>query len=171
MPSILSRILLFLSSYFPLNLIFFFLLWPPSQNRPLAIVFLVTGACGLVGLFAFYVFVLRRKARVQITVDELQRRDGEAINYIATYAITFVALPIDHVEKVLALATFFIVVGILYVQSNMIHINPMLNLVGFHLYEVRLDSGSSRFLVTRRGLARGDTLRVVDAGGILFWRG
>jgi len=33
MPSIPGRILLFFSSYFPLNLIFFFLLWPPNQNR------------------------------------------------------------------------------------------------------------------------------------------
>jgi len=171
MPSILSRVLLFLSSYFPLNLIFFFLLWPPNQNRLLAIIFLATGICGIAGLIIYYVVVLAQKAKVQIKVDELQRKDGEVINYIAAYAIPFVVLPIDHIEKILALITFFAVLGILYVQSNMIHINPMLNLIGFHLYDVKLESGSSRFLVTRRSLARGDTPRVVDAGGILFWRG
>ncbi len=141
MPSIFGRVLLFLSSYFPLDLIFFFLVWP--QNHVLALGFLTVGFIGVAGLLVYYTLVIAHSAVVQIQVDELQRKDSDTINYLAAYAIPFVALPVDHIEKYLALATFFLVMAILYVQSNMIHINPILSIVGFHLYEVRLDSGTS----------------------------
>jgi hypothetical protein len=165
MPSILTRILLFLSSYFPLSVIFFFLLL--SKHRPLAIAILGVGGLGLVGI-SVYFRLARRINPTRITVAAVQRRDAEAMSYIVSYVIPFLAIPFQGVEEAISLGVFFLVIGILYVNSNLIHINPMLNLSGYHLYEISVESGATYSLITHREVIRGETLSAVKASNGIF---
>lgn len=165
MPSILTRILLFLSSYFPLTVIFFCLLL--GKNRPLAIAILGVGGLGLLGI-SVYFRLSRRLNPTRITVASVQRRDAEAMSYIVSYIIPFLAMPFQSLEEALSLGVFFFVIGILYVNSNMIHINPMLNLSGYHLFEISVNSGATYSLITRREVIRGDTVSAVKASNGIF---
>jgi len=166
MASIPTRLLLFLSSYFPLAMIFFFLL--VSKHQGLAISILSVGVIGLVGL-ALYLRAANQLGPMHIKVAALQRRDAEAMAYIVSYVIPFLAIPLGGWEQGVALSIFLAVLGILYVNSNMIHINPMLNLAGYHLYEITLDDGGIHALVTPRRIVRGETLAVIKIGeGILL---
>jgi hypothetical protein len=84
--------------------------------------------------------------------------------YIVTYIIPFLAIPFGGWKEGIALSIFFVVIGILNVNSNMIHINPMLNLSGYHLYEVTLENGDVHSLVTRRRIRHRETLTAVRLG-------
>lgn len=159
MPTVFARLLLFLSSYFPLAVVFFFLFFECHFWIGLGI--LGVGLIGTVGLFVF-LRTVRKLAPFTIRVDQIQRRDGEAMSYIATYVIPFLAVPFSAWQQAAALATFFLVLAVLYVHSNMIHINPMLNLTGYHLYEVTQDNGAVFTLITRRRLRRADSFSVVS---------
>lgn len=86
------------------------------------------------------------------------------MSYIASYVIPFLAVPFNGLEQALSLIIFFIVLGVIYVNSNMIHINPMLNIIGYTLYDVTLESGSTHSLITRRHIVRGESLSVVKIG-------
>jgi len=165
MPSILTRILLFLSSYFPLSVIFFFLLL--SKHRQLAIAILALGGLGLLGI-SVYFRLARRFNPTSITVASVQRRDAEAMSYIVSYVIPFLAIPFESLEEALSLGVFFLVIGILYVNSNMIHINPMLNLSGYHLYEITVESGATYSLISYREVVRGETLSAIRAASGIF---
>ena len=161
MPNALTRLLLFLSSYFPLSLIFFFVL---LGEHPL--VAAGTLLCGVVGLvwMLIYLRAVQRLGGVQVTISGFQTRDAEAMAYIVTYIIPFLAIPFGGWREGIALSIFFVVIGILYVNSNMIHINPMLNLFGYHLYEVTLEDGDVQSLVTRRRIRYRETLIAVRLG-------
>jgi hypothetical protein len=166
MPSILTRVLLFLSSYFPLAVIFFFLLF--SKSRALAIGILALGGAGLVGI-SVYLRLAQRLSPIRITVASVVRRDAESMSYIVSYIIPFLAIPFQSLQEAISLGVFFFVIGVLYVNSNMIHINPMLNLSGYHLYEITIDSGATYSLVSRREVVRGETLSAIKASeGILL---
>lgn len=166
MPSILTRSLLFLSSYFPLTVIFFVLLL--AKHRTAAIIVLSIGAAGLIGV-SLYLHTARRLNPISVKVASLQRRDAEAMSYIVSYVIPFLAIPFQSLAEAISLAVFFLVIGVLYVNSNMIHINPMLNLSGYRLYEVTLENGALHALITRRTVVRGDVINAVKAGeGILL---
>lgn len=152
---------MFLSSYFPLALIFFVLF---VSSRPyIAASILAVGLLGLLGLWIYFRQV-KRLAPIRITVTGFQRLDAEAMSYIVTYVIPFLAIPFSGWEQGVALSIFFVVLGILYVNSNMIHINPMLNLAGYHLYEVVLEGGGIQALISRRRIVRGASLSVVRLG-------
>jgi hypothetical protein len=86
------------------------------------------------------------------------------MSYIVTYIIPFLAVPFNGWEQGIALLIFFLVLCILYVNSNMVHINPMLNLAGYRLYEITLDDGAVHSLITRRRIVRGESLSVIKLG-------
>ena len=86
------------------------------------------------------------------------------MSYIVTYVIPFMAVPFSDWQQGMALSIFFVVLGILYVNSNMIHINPMLNLGRYHLYEVTLEDGGMHSLITHQRVARGQSLSVIKIG-------
>jgi hypothetical protein len=161
MPSPLIRFLLFLSSYFPLALIFFLLF---VSARPwLGATILSVGTIGLIGM-AIFLRYAQRIAAFKVNVTGIQRRDGDAMSYIVSYVIPFLSLPFSGWEQGIALSIFFVVLSILYVNSNMIHINPMLNLAGYHLYEVTLEDGGIHSLISKRRVARGQPLSVIKIG-------
>lgn len=161
MPNALTRLLLFLSSYFPLSLIFFFVLF--SEHRYVAGGILICGVVGLLWML-LYLRMVQHLSGIQVRVAGLQRRDAEAMAYIVTYIIPFLAIPFGGWKEGMALSIFFVVIGILYVNSNMIHVNPMLNLFGYHLYEVTLEDGDVHSLITRRRIRHRETLTAVRLG-------
>ena len=56
-----------------------------------------------------------------------------------------------------------LLVALLYVNSRMIQVNPILNLLGYHIFEVRSDVGKTSALITKRSyLAPDDQIKVVS---------
>ncbi|HZU42958.1 MAG TPA: hypothetical protein VE994_09825 [Terriglobales bacterium] len=150
-----------MSSYFPLSLIFFVTL--VHDHWRIAIAILVIGSLGLLWML-IYLQAAQRLGAIPITIVAFQRRDAEAMAYIVTYIIPFLVIPFHGWKEGIALAIFFVVLGILYVNSNMIHINPMLNLFGYHLYEITADDGGVHSLLARRTIRHKESLTVVKLG-------
>lgn len=86
MANVSARLLLFLSSYFPLALIFFVLF--VNKDQRLAVGILSIGVIGLIGM-ALYLRTVRKLGPVHIDIANIQRHDGEAMSYIVTYVIPF----------------------------------------------------------------------------------
>jgi hypothetical protein len=57
---------------------------------------------------------------------------------------------------------------VLNVSSNMVHINPALNLLGYHVYQITDGDDLTHTIVTRRNrINPGTTLNVVIIGDVL----
>jgi len=146
MLSLFTRILLFISSYFPLLMIFTLQNW--KAYGVWSLIPACIGAVSLLGLAAFLHFVSTTSPRVQQVV-QVQRKDAEVMAYIVSF--------------------FFAILGIIYINSNMIHINPTLNIFGYHIYEIETPSESTQTVISRKGrLIRGEKLNVVVIGDDLL---
>jgi hypothetical protein len=161
MPTIQMRVLLFFSSYFPLFLIIGILLFSKSWIATVVIFF----------LDAFFVFALwqylraceRTHQRSFIKLRDYHQRDSEAMSYIASYVVPFASFSLDAIPQILALTIFILMLLVLYVNSNMIYVNPMLNLAGYHLYEIEVEHGThSLYYLARKHLRRDDTIHYVS---------
>jgi uncharacterized membrane protein len=153
--------LLFLSSYFPLFLIFFVLF--VGERPVLASGILTAGILGLLGMFVYLAMVNRLEPAL-VEVAEVRRRGTEVAGYILGYLMPFLQVPFEGFKQAIALTIFFLALCVVYVSSNMVYLNPMLNLVGFRLYEVTLKDGGEHALLTRRRVVRGDTVSAVKVG-------
>jgi hypothetical protein len=162
MPNALTRVVLFCSSYAPLFLILAIRSW--VDNRWLA--------ASLAAIAAVSVLVLRlfvRKARTltgqKVAITSVISRDGDAMSYIVTYLLPFLTVDFTKPSDVVSLGIVFGVIGLLYVNSNLIHTNPLLNLVRYHIFEVQDSDGKTTALITRRSYIRnGAELDIVSLG-------
>jgi hypothetical protein len=161
MANAFVRTLLFLSSYLPLGLIFFVLFI--QKSLWISIGSLSLGLFGLVGLLVYMRSVQQVKA-TEFRIAQVQRNDAEAMSYIVSYVIPFFALEANSVEEAIALTIFFAMLGILYVHSNMIHINPVLGLMGYHLYEVTSEEDVTHALIARERIVPNKIINAVKAG-------
>ncbi len=57
-------------------------------------------------------------------------RDGDVMSYIVTYLLPFLAVKLNDPTDLISIGIVFIVIGLLYVNSNMIHTNPVINIGG-----------------------------------------
>jgi hypothetical protein len=158
------RVMLFFSSYCPLLLIMGVLLW--GKSLPWAIALPLVGVLSVVLTLLYLRSVRRGKRGVLTKVVEVHKRDADVMGYIASYLVPFVTFPIDAGwQLIVALVVFVGVLLLVYVNSNMIYINPMLNIFGYHLYEIRIEHGENdMYYIARKPVQRLQTIEFVRLG-------
>lgn len=169
MPSLLTKIILFLSSYLPLWVIFE-IQFSSKNNKYSAMVaagFAVLAVICLLGLF-FYIHITKTINPVSLKITDLNRRDGEAMSYIVSYLLPFIVLPSSNTEDLIGLWIFIGVLAVLYINSDMIHINPVLNIIGFHVYEVKREDKHICTIISRKKIRVNQEIQVHQIGDDLF---
>lgn len=123
-------------------------------------------AVGILGLggIVVYLRVAKRLNTMSVTIQSVSRRDGEAMSYIVSYLLPFIALPSSDVASSVSLGVFLIVLVVLYMNSDMMHINPMLNLGGWHVYEIALSDGETRTLISKKRARKGREAQAIQMG-------
>jgi len=148
-------------------LIFSILLW--RSNFPWAVGILTLG---ILSLLITYLYIIGRRNKggvSQAKIIGVEKRDENVVSYIASYLIPFVTFPLATLEQTIAISIFIGVLLVLYVNSNMIYINPMFNLVGYHLYEITIDSDDMpHYLIARRLIKPNKTLYFVEISENLY---
>lgn len=162
MPSMVARAILFLSGYAPLFLIFSIQYF--DKYGLWALIPAGLGALAMLGLM-IWIGWLKNTSAVPVPIRAVRRKDAEVIAYMFAYVFPFLGLDLKDNASTIGLGVFFVVLMVLNVSSNMVHINPMLNLLGYHVYEVDTDSAENHTLITRRSrLVRDTDINAVSIG-------
>lgn len=124
---------LFLSSYMPL----FLLLGLRSIHRStgIAIVSGVLTVCGATGTILF-LRAARKKTPGLFQLLEVENRDPDVAAYAATYLLPFLTVFSGEWQDYTSLGAFIVILGVIYVRSRLIYVNPVLALLGFRLWRV-----------------------------------
>ncbi len=167
MTNFFVRCMLFISSYFPLILIFCIFLIGKYPYWAAGI--MAVGILSLSIMVLYFRSSLRTMTAFQDKVTAFQKHDADVMGYIASYLIPFVTFPLDNVQQTAALSVFVAVLLVVYVNSNMIYINPVLNLAGYHLYEVNIErSAQSHYFIARQRVVLGEMIRFVRLSDDIF---
>jgi hypothetical protein len=126
-------------------------------------------AVSLVGVIGTYsVLYLKRTEEGRVDrVGSAKRRDSEAAAYLVTYVVPL-ALPTVDWRDWAAVLIFLLLVAILYMRSGMDYVNPMLALIGYHLYEATLRDDQVVWLVTRLEVRAKDQINTVNMIGDIW---
>jgi hypothetical protein len=76
------------------------------------------------------------------------------MSYIVTYLLPFLAVKLNDMTDVGSLGMLLLVIAILYVNSNMINTNPVLNIAGYHVFEIHDADGKTTALICKRAYIR-----------------
>ncbi len=146
MPRLPFRVALFLSSYAPLFALLAY------KNRRSESTWLALGAIAVLSLLALLVVMLSKRGEhgASITIKHSRPKDGDVLAYTATYLVPFLGVDLTKVEGIIVLAGFLLVLGIVYVNSDMLFVNPVLSLAGYHSFWIVDSEGHEYSLITRR---------------------
>jgi hypothetical protein len=165
MPNKPFAFALFLSSYSPA----FLILAVRAIDRSYALfVVSLTLAVGSSGLFLLFIRFARAGAPYKAEILEVEPHDADLAAYVATYLLPFIVVFGASAQDVVALGLFLFFIGVLWVNSGMVYLNPLLALRGYHVYLVQLGTvgatpsgrGTRSFLLSqRRELRTADIVR------------
>lgn len=160
MPTLFVRCMLFLSSYFPLAVIFWVIF--VAQQPVLAWSAVIVGGTGLLVSFVYVFGVTSRLEPVQGKIAERHEKGSDIMGYVASYLVPFATFTLSGWQQITVFLLFMFILGVIYINSEMLRVNPIFNLIGYRLYEITVENGEdSVSLITRRSVKRGDTIRIV----------
>lgn len=113
---------------------------------------------------SFAVSILRVVRQLSYTPYEFVRvedRGPDVAGYLAAYLLPFVTGSDPSGLDLAAYGLFLFVAGVIYVQSEMIQINPTLYLLGYKVVAVQTESGWSVHLITKSRPTPGDKVHAV----------
>lgn len=132
MPRLPFRIAMFLSSYAPLLLL---LAWTNRRSPAVWEALVAIAGASVLG-FALVLAAKRSDIGPRLVVARATPNDGDTLAYIATYLVPFLGLDLTKTNDIVVLVGFLAVVGTIYVNSNMLFVNPLLSLCRYHTFTV-----------------------------------
>lgn len=150
-----TKVCLFLSSYVPLFLILAIELhrrepavvphvpvpgtegqFPVSLTSILLLLFSVL----LIIFLAFLVIYHSGHKIDEVRCENFKQRNELLSSYLLVYVFVFVGLNFSSITDWLIFAIFFAMLAVLQMRSEMLHINPLLGIAGFRVYEVKSEN-------------------------------
>ena len=115
----------------------------------------------VVSLLMLVLWLIRmdRNAGNQIKLYEIydiKSNDGEVLSYFVTFVIPILSLKVDSAPSIVMNVMIIALVGIYFVQNNVLHFNPLLLLAGYHIYSDSADhiiiSRCDKYTIKNKGL-------------------
>jgi hypothetical protein len=156
MPRLPFRVAMFLSSYAPL-----FALLAYTNHETTWAFRILAGVAVISVILLVAVLASRLNDRgPRLVVAHSRPQDGDVLAYIATYLIPFFGLDLSHRHQAIAFAGFMLVLMVVYINSNMLFVNPLLSVAGYHSFEIEDPDGHTYALIAHRNdIVPGDTLQ------------
>lgn len=160
--SVLARVVLFVSSYAPLLLLFAVLRsfghgWPTTVCLGVAI-------GSVLALITIWMLIKTQMSVDNAAFTETKSRDSEVMAYMVSYVVPFAAATnTDHATR-WGLALFAAIIAALYIRSAVFYVHPLLLLAGIHVYEAARNDVPVIVLTRQRFLRQSCNLRVVTLG-------
>lgn len=158
------KICLFLVSYFPLFLIMSILHY---EHSLIPYVGIILSVIGFTGLF-ITIQVFNKISGERIEAKEIKSEGKLNFEYFLAYIIPFIAIDIDETRQLLAYVVLFVFIGILYVKTNLIYVNPTLVILGYNLFRFKTEYEDA-MLITKNSYEKALSNRVIPMDRGLYY--
>jgi hypothetical protein len=102
-------------------------------------------------------------------VEEVEIKDSDVLAFLVAYALPLVAGDKSEAMNLWGLGTFFLLAAIVVAESNLLHVNPLLGMLGYHFFNVKTSAGNTYLLITRQDtIPPGKAIAVAKVTSTLF---
>ena len=140
--------MLFISSYLPLTLILLVIdfhtitltnwsfFWYSLFYHPIISLLLLFGTVLSCNTLITLLFYYRKESTDTKQIGNLRitSMDNEVLSYIFSYVLPFLSFPAER--RILITGILMLFVCVIYIKSNLIMINPLVSLLGYHIFRV-----------------------------------
>lgn len=146
MKKIFMKVLLFISSYFPLY-IFLLVLnfenynsFEKIKNYHVKIFLISMILCIILSIISLILIIICKNGTKKILIESIERPDDTIISYIMTYIIPIVTVNNLNKYEIIVNIALFILIGYLYIRLNLLYLNPLWSMFGYIPYRINNDT-------------------------------
>jgi len=170
MLSKVSKALLVLSSYAPLFLILTAYTYDEKvfgvrhiymlAVSNIAIAFFLLSLLGIMSLI-FTLNSVKKLNPSSIKIQQVLKRKDASLSYLITYLVPFITFDFESYPKIIGAAMLLVLIGFLYLKSNMIYINPLLEIVfGYKIYKIIVFDDQEKILLSKSSIITDKTIAI-----------
>lgn len=92
----------------------------------------------LVGIYFLIYLLIKHNDLVQdkIKISKIENVTSESMTYIITYLVPFLSLKLHSVIDLYCIIILIMTIGIIYINSDMLYINPLLHFFGYRTFKI-----------------------------------
>lgn len=158
---VFASLLMFISSYFPLALIFIIkdlndITCYPQHPISSFVIFETT----LISCIIVLIAASKIESGVPVRIIKVSNKSGDMFTYTIPYMISFYNFNLGDWKTLLCLFVFMLLMFALTYRTQNVFINPVLALAGYGLYDCQFRDGSREMqglLISKREFQIGDT--------------
>lgn len=146
----MSKIILFISAFVPMYILFLINLIVEILNNNLT--WNVTNTCVLVALIILMLIgtigllvILKFNQKTYRTIKVLSKKnitDQHFLNYFSLFVLLALTFDLSKLCFVSVFVVILIFIGIVYIKNNIFYVNPLLNILGYSFYDIEYTDGS-----------------------------
>lgn len=105
-----------------------------TKGKLITYISMIMFIISLVGIFNF-TSILKSSFKENIDIKKLKNKSYEHLTFLATYVIPLTSLDLTSTRYFIILCIFLVVIGIIYIKTDLYCANPILAVLGYRLYE------------------------------------
>lgn len=113
---------------------------------------------GILFFFKFQFNFKNGSSLLPITVKEIENVNFESVTFLATYIVPLACIDLDKDRSALMLIIILILIGWIYIKTNLFYTNPTLAVLGYHIYKISSDTKSDITIITKKKISVGDNI-------------
>ncbi|MBD3668547.1 MAG: hypothetical protein HUJ16_11330 [Kangiella sp.] len=109
---------------------------------------------------------LKGSTNIPFEVTKVENLNFEHLTFLATYIVPLISFDFESFRQLLVLALLLVVMGVIYVKTDLFYANPSLALIGFHIYRAdgnfkNNESRNSIVLISKSKIKKGQKLKYI----------
>ena len=118
-------------------------------------------------------FDLKGATELPFEIKKIESINYEHLTFLATYVVPLISFDFDSGRQMIVLAFLLIIMGIIYIKTDLFYANPSLALLGFHIY--RADGNFKNgdrdgiILICRGKLSKGEKVAYIKLDDRIYY--
>lgn len=105
-------------------------------------------------------------------IIDIEDKSSEHLVFLATYVIPLVGFSLDDIRQIINLYITLIILGAIYIRTNLFYANPTLSLLGFKIYSAKIhieDKDKWVILIARDNFEINDGINIYQLDKKIFF--
>lgn len=116
----------------------------------------------IMGLIFYLRFkqIIRSNHSLPEKITIIENVNYEHLTFLATYLLPFLTFNLSEDRNSLIFFLILIIIGMIYVKTNMYYMNPTLALLGYHVYRISTQNRQNIIIISKDKLVQNDRVEV-----------
>ncbi|WP_345790646.1 anti-phage protein KwaA [Brenneria salicis] len=130
--------------------------------------------CGIA--YRRFKYDTNRSVELPLKIKKIEKINYEHLTFLATYIIPLITFDFEKERYVFVLAALLVIMGVIYIKTDLFYANPSLALLGFNIYKLdaKFSEGKEKsgiILITRSQLKEEDMVSYILLDERVYYSG